>query len=144
MKTGIVLAILRLLGCMPEERDKFINFAKGLQIKYLVFCKIVEGMLKGPDALLLLSLLIMSVTSDSSAGVKANVLETGFFKKDLNDLLPSYFLSLRIESAIVEKYELKFSATDFGSLVGLPFLTRHFGVEQLKANIANKISSKQN
>ena len=46
---------------------------------------------------------IRADTSASSAGSKAKDSADGLWRKSLKDFFPSYFLSLSIESAIVEK-----------------------------------------
>ena len=105
--TGIVFEILRLFGWIPEVNDRLTILSRGLAMMSRVDWRICMCILKGPEDFGL-SLKIMVVSSASSTGSKAKEFWIGSGKKSLKDLLPSYFLSFRIELAIVEKQELKF------------------------------------
>ena len=51
-------------------------------------------------------------------------------RKSLKDLFPPHFLSSRIVLALIEKYEMKFSAISLETVIVLFFSTRHFETEQ--------------
>ena len=88
------------------------------------------GILFGPVALFFFMLQMIAIISSSTVESKTREFWSGSCKKSLKDLLPSYFLSLSIELAIVEKLELKFSAMSFEFVVVLSLLAKHLGDEQ--------------
>ena len=52
---GITLAIFKIVGNIPVEKDKLHNVAKCLDIWSWTRCKILVGILLGPQDLLMLS-----------------------------------------------------------------------------------------
>ena len=103
LKTGITFAILSRSGCAPDVKERLMRSHKGLEIKFFIHWRIVVGMLYGPEALFLFNWQMIFWISSSSTGVKTNEFVNGEGRKSWKDLFPSYFLSFKLESAIVEK-----------------------------------------
>ena len=113
---GITLAVFKIVRNIPVEKDKLYIIARCLDIWSWTRCKILVGVLLGPQALLILrDDIILQISSLFVAVIMKELL---FFddKKLLKDLFENLIFDWKV-SAIDVKKLLKVYAIVIGSLI---------------------------
>ena len=105
LNMGITCATFSFSGWIPVRKDILTMCANGFAISNFISWSIWFGILSGPVLLLGLNCDMTSMISVWLVGKKSSILAIGdgSFRNSEKFLFPSYFLSLRILSAISEK-----------------------------------------
>ena len=80
LNTGITCADFHKLGNIPFSNELLMIAEKGIEISFLIFCKIDVGMLLGPVLLFELKVCIKLGISSRVAGVRKNDSAIGFLR----------------------------------------------------------------
>ena len=123
---GISLAIFKIVGNIPVEKDKLIIVARYLDIWSLTRCKILVGILLGPqDLLLLRNDIILQI---SSLFVAVITKESLFFadKKLLNDLFENLIFDWTVSAIDVKKF--------YSKILFKNFIQKFYSVENQLSN----------